>query len=102
MLRQIHLDPKGHKCIRTLFFRSHGDPSDYDIGGYLFMVTNGKDRVMQFFSKALVGPQLNSLVREKESSGIFYGVWLFEDLFDNRPFILKTDHVNLTYFNTFI
>ena len=24
---------------------------------------------------------------------------LFEDLLDNRPFILKTDHMNLTYLN---
>ena len=74
------------------------DASDYGIGGYLFMVTNGKVRV-RFFSKALVGPQLNWSVREKECYGIFYGVRLFEDLLDNRPFILKTDHMNLTYLN---
>ena len=30
---------------------------------------------------------------------IFYGVQLFEDLLDNRYFILKTDHMNLTYIN---
>ncbi len=35
------------------------DASDYGIGGYLYMVTNGKVRVIRFFSKALVGPQLN-------------------------------------------
>ena len=75
------------------------DASDYGIGGYLFMVTNGKVRVVRFFSKALVGPQLNWSVREKECYGIFYGVRLFEDLLDNRPFILKTDHMNLTYLN---
>ena len=63
------------------------------------MVTNGKVRVVRFFSKALVGPQLNWSVREKECYGIFYGVRLFEDLLDNRPFILKTDHMNLTYLN---
>jgi hypothetical protein len=40
----------------------------------------------------LVGPG-------KECYGIFYGVRLFEDLLDNRPFILKTDHKNLTYLN---
>ena len=31
------------------------DTSDYGIGGYLYMVTNGIVRVMRFFSKALVG-----------------------------------------------
>ena len=36
---------------------------------------------------------------EKECYRIFYGVRLFEDLLDNRPFILKTDHKNLTYLN---
>ena len=35
------------------------DASDYGIGGYLFMVINGKVRIVRFFSKALVGPQLN-------------------------------------------
>ena len=29
--------------------------------------------------------------------GIYYGVKLFKDLLDNRYFILKTDHKNLTY-----
>ena len=42
------------------------DTSDYGIGGYLFMVTNGKVRVVRFFSKALVGSQLNWTVRDKE------------------------------------
>jgi len=32
------------------------------------MVTNGKVRVVRFFSKDLVGAQLNWSVREKESS----------------------------------
>ena len=60
------------------------------------MVTGGKVRVVRFFSKTLIGAQLNWSVREKEYYGIFYGVRLFEDILDNRPFILKTDHKNLT------
>ena len=75
------------------------DASDYGIGGYVFMKTNGKVRVVCFFSQALVGAQLNWSVIEKECYGICYGVRLFEDLLDNRPFILKTDHKNLTYLN---
>jgi hypothetical protein len=63
------------------------------------MVTNGKVRVVRFFSKALVTAQLNWSVIKKECYGIFYGVRLFENLLDNRPFILKTDHKNLTYLN---
>jgi len=64
------------------------DASDYGIGGYLFMVTNGRVRVVRFFSKALIGPQLNWSIREKECYGIFYGVRLFEDLLN---------HMDLTY-----
>ena len=75
------------------------DAFDYSIGGYMYMVTNGQVRVIRFFSKALVGAQLNWSAREKECYGIFYGVRLFEDLLDNRYFILKTDHMNLTYIN---
>lgn len=46
------------------------------------MLTKGKVRVVCFFSKALVGIQLNWSVREKECFGIIYGVRLFEDLLD--------------------
>ena len=75
------------------------DASDYGIGGYMYMVTNGQVRVIRFFSKSLIGSQLNWSAREKECYGIYYGVKLFEDLLDNRYFILKTDHKNLTYIN---
>ena len=50
------------------------DALDYGIGGYLIVVTNGKVRVVLFFSKAFVGPRLNWSVQEKECYGIFYGV----------------------------
>ena len=35
------------------------DASDYGIGGNLYMVTNGKIRVIRFFGIALTGAQLN-------------------------------------------
>ena len=53
------------------------------------MVTNSRIRVVRFFSKARIGPQLKWSVREKECYGIFYAVRLFEDLLDNRPLWLK-------------
>jgi len=61
----------------------------------MYMVTNGQVCIIRFFSKFLTGSQLNWSVREREC----YGVKLFEDLLDNRYFILKTDHKNLTYIN---
>ena len=65
----------------------------------MVLVVNHQVRVIRFFSKSLVGSQLNWSTREKECYGIYYGVKLFEDLLDNRYFILKTDHMNLTYIN---
>ena len=73
--------------------------SDYGVGGYLYSVTNGKVRVIRFFSKAFVRAQLNWSTREKECYDIYFGVKTFEDLLDNWYFILKTDHINLTYLN---
>jgi hypothetical protein len=73
------------------------DASDYSIGGYMYMIVQGQVRVVRFFSKSLTGSQLNWSAREKEYYGIYYGVKLFEDLLNNRYFILKTDHMNLTY-----
>ena len=48
------------------------DASDYGIGGYLFSVTNGKVRMIRFFSKALIGAQLNWSAREKECYDIYF------------------------------
>jgi len=67
------------------------DASDYSIGGYLYMVTDGKVRPIRFYSKALTGSHLNWSAREKECYDI--------ELLDNRYLILKTDHKNLTYIN---
>ena len=66
------------------------DASDYGIGGYLYMIVNHQVRVIRFFSKSLVGSQLNWSAIEKEFYGIYYGVKLFEDLLDN---------MNITYIN---
>ena len=63
--------------------------SDYGIVGYLYMVTNGKVRVIRFFSKALLGPKLNGLPGKKST--------LVLRLSKTYRFILKTDHMNLTY-----
>ena len=63
------------------------DASDYGVGGYLYSVINGKVRVIRFFSKALVGAQLNWSARKTECYGIYFGVKTFEDLLDNRYFI---------------
>ena len=49
--------------------------------------------------QTLTGAKLNWSTREKECYGIYFGCKTFEDLLDNRHFILKTDHMNLTFLN---
>ena len=78
--RQAHVDPEaidafeycqqGISNCQDLYFIEdtatsilQTDDSNYGIEGYLFMVTNGKVRVMRFFSKALVGPQGSAALR---------------------------------------
>jgi hypothetical protein len=73
------------------------DAYDYGISGYMYKVTNRQVRVIRFFSKSLIGSQLNWSAFKKECYGIYNGVKLLEDLSDNRYFILKTDRMNLTY-----
>ena len=45
----------------------HTDASDYGIGGYLYMIVNHQLRVIRFFSKCLVGSQLNWSARDVAS-----------------------------------
>ena len=54
-------------CQELYFLEDTATPSKTDdgIGGYLYMVTNDKVRVIMFLSKALVGPQLNWSTRGK-------------------------------------
>ena len=53
--------PRGH-CHAYPILQT--DASDYGIGDYLYMVTNGKVRVIRFFNKALNGAQLNCFTRD--------------------------------------
>ena len=88
------MDSRVHRSLRILPASHLQLPASY-----LYSVTNGKVRVIRFFSKALVGAQLNWSAREKECYGIYFGFKTFEDLLDNRHLISKTDHTNLTYLN---
>ena len=44
------------------------DASGYGIGGYMYIVTNGQVRVIRFFSKSLIGSQLNWSERIKSAT----------------------------------
>jgi hypothetical protein len=75
------------------------DASDYGVGAYFYEIRDGKIRVIRFLSKSLTGAQLNWSTIEKECYGLYWAVKMLEEYLDNRRFILKTDHKNLTYIN---
>ena len=75
------------------------DASDYGVGAYFYEVRDGKVRVIRFLSKSRTGAQLNWSTIEKECYGLYWAVKMLEEYLDNRRFILKTDHKNLTYIN---
>jgi hypothetical protein len=75
------------------------DASDYGLGAYFYEIRDGKVRVIRFLSKSLTGAQLNWSTIEKECYGLYWAVKMLEEYLDNRRFILKTDHKNLTYIN---
>jgi len=49
--------------------------------------------------KSLTGAQFDWSTIEKECYGLYWAVKMLEEYLDNRRFILKTDHKNLTYIN---
>ena len=51
------------------------------------------------YGKVLVIRYFSEVLQEMLWYLLYYGVKQFEDLLDNRHFILKTDHKNLTYIN---
>ena len=48
------------------------DASDYDIGGYLYQLIDGKEQPVAFVSKSRSGPQLRWPNIQKEAYAVFY------------------------------
>jgi transposase InsO family protein len=75
----------------------HTDASDYEIGGYLFQVVDGKEHPIAFVSKCLSLAQLRWAVIQKEAYAIFFVCMHLKTLLRDRKFNLRTDHRNLLY-----
>lgn len=97
-------------CPRLHFIEDDGevylqtDASDYGIGGYLFQKRGPgpEDEVpIAFVSKALTKSQREKwATNEKEAYAIFYALTELEYLIRDIPFVLQTDHRNLTFINS--
>lgn len=75
------------------------DASDYGIGAYIYQLIDNKERPIIFMSKALHGAELNWSTIEKEAFAIFHTLTKFSHLLRDNKFLLRTDHMNLTYIN---
>jgi hypothetical protein len=90
----------------TLEFANNHDPlyletdaSDYGIGGYLYQLSDGQQKVIAFVSKSLTNTQLKWSTYQKEGYGIYYSLKKLATFLRDRKFTLRTDHANLTYLN---
>ena len=75
------------------------DASDYGIGAYIYQLIDNKERPIVFFSCSLHGAELNWSTIEKEGYAIFATLTKFSHLLRDNKFLLRTDHMNLTYIN---
>lgn len=75
------------------------DASDYGIGAYIYQLIDNKERPIIFYSSALHGAELNWSTIEKECYAIFATLTKFSHLLRDNKFLLRTDHMNLTYIN---
>lgn len=75
------------------------DASDYGIGAYIYQLIDNKERPIIFYSSALSGAELNWSTIEKEGYAIFATLTKFSHLLRDNKFLLRTDHMNLTYIN---
>jgi hypothetical protein len=75
------------------------DASDFGIGAYLYQIIDGKETPISFISKTLNSTERKWATIEKEAYAIFYALTKWEHYLRDIRFILKTDHLNLTYIN---
>jgi transposase InsO family protein len=76
------------------------DACDFGIGAYLFQLINGVERPIYFLSKALSLLQQRWSTFEKEAYAIYFTLVKLSYLLRDVPFVLHTDHRNLTFITT--
>ena len=76
------------------------DASDYGIGGYICQRDNlGREYPVGYLSEVLDSTQRRWTTIEKECYDIVRTFEKFEYVLRDIPFVLMTDHENLTYLN---
>ena len=82
----------------TAQIQLYTDASDYGMGGYLSQTSaDGTETPVAFVSKAFDETQRRWSTYEKEGYAIWYSLKKLQYLLRDVPFILRTDHANLTF-----
>jgi hypothetical protein len=92
--------PKNHWLTPGHPIFVNTDASDYGIGAYLYQHIDGRETPISFLSKTLSRTERKWSTIEKEAYAIFYALSKWEMYLRDTHFTLRTDHANLTYFNT--
>ena len=78
------------------------DASDYQIGGVLSQVQDGKERVIMYASKGFHGSQLRWCTTRRELWAIVHMVTkVFRHYLTGRTYTVRTDHASLTWIDSF-
>ena len=86
----------------------HTDASDYAISGVLVQIhsiisnkgkTVRQERPLEYASRTLTGPERKWSIPEKEALALIFCLTLFRPYLAMRKFIIRTDHLALTYLN---
>ena len=73
------------------------DASDYDVGGYLYQLIDGKKELVALVSTSLSQTQVKWSVIQKEAYAIFYCCTYLDAMLRDRQFTILTDHKNLKF-----
>ena len=99
---------KQHVCEGLLLFQPdpsqpfllYTDASDFAIGAVLRQRREGKEVPVAFFSRKLVGSQLNWTPWEKEMYAVVAALWKWAGVINFQPVTVMTDHQALRHWVT--
>ncbi|XP_053356089.1 uncharacterized protein LOC128527651, partial [Clarias gariepinus] len=77
------------------------DASDVVLGAVLSQVSEGKERAIAYFSRALSGPEKNYCVTRRELLAVVAALKHFRPYLYGQSFLLRTDHASLVWLLSF-
>ena len=81
-------------------FVLHSDASGAGIGAALYVIREGEEKLVAFFSKQLQGAQCRYSATELEALAVFKSIYFFAHYLWGKKFEVVTDHRALVYLMT--